>query len=238
MRQKSEIMAIPNRVLDNSHYKTLTLILVGPIQFAAYAALSLDAQSHTPSHGCVRFVMSYLIHPGHRDEFTKTVYNAGMDNWYGGYFVLFGYVHRIRWSWKKWAIYSFLIPWLMMGLAIDILCLPLMVLNIVFNELTLLEGGYPTNEANIAIGQWGPIVNSLLVVIAACINKGLEIWERKKKVKKLDSVIEEVAIVNSDIESGILKRPGEDVQEIGVVKPKLAHVQTLQDMDDIMRRTT
>ncbi|KAJ9608984.1 hypothetical protein H2200_006755 [Cladophialophora chaetospira] len=237
MRRKSEIMAIPHRVLDNPKYRTFTVALVGPIQFAAYAAMSLDAQAHTPSYGCVRLVMSYLIHPGHREEFTKTVYKASMERWYGGYLALFGYVKRSRWTYKKWLLCWLLIPWLVMGLLVDILCLPLMVINIVFNEMTLLEGGYPTNEANIAIGQWGPIVNSLLVVIAACINRGLDIWDRRKKVKKLDSVVDEIVIGDTDIESGMLKSDGDSGQEVGVVKPKLAHVQTLQDMEELERRS-
>jgi hypothetical protein len=236
MRQKSEILAIPQRVLDNSRYKTLTYILVGPIQFAAYAAMSIDAHEHTPSQACVRVIMSYMIRPGHREEFAKTVYKASMEKWYGGYFALLGYVRRSRWTYKKWLICWLLLPWLFLGLAIDILCLPLMVINIVFNEVTLLEGGYPTNEANIAIGQWGPIVNSVLVLIAALINKGLEVWERRKKAKKLDSVIEEIVLADTDVESGILKDDADSGQEVGVVKPKLAHVQTLQDMEDLGKR--
>ena len=236
MRHKSEIMAVPHRVLDNARYKTLTYALVGPIQFAAYAAMSLDAQQHTPSGACVKIIMSYMIHPGQRDEFAKTVYKASMEKWYGGYLALLGYVKRSRWTYKKWLICWLLLPWLIMGLIIDILCLPLMVINVVFNEMTLLEGGFPTNESNIAIGQWGPIVNSLLVVIAACINQGLVIWERRKKAKKLQSVVEEIVVADADIEAGVLKNDADSGQEVGVVKPKLAHVQTLQDMEDLMRR--
>ncbi|ETI28365.1 hypothetical protein G647_00814 [Cladophialophora carrionii CBS 160.54] len=237
MREMSEILAVPQRVLDDSRYKTLTYVLVGPIQFAAYAAMSIDAQGHTPSQACVKIVMSYMIHPGHREQFAKTVYKASMEKWYGGYFALLGYVRRSRWTYKKWLICCFLLPWLLMGLIIDILCLPLMVINIVFNEVTLLEGGYPTNEANIAIGQWGPIVNSMLVLIAALINKGMEVWERRKKAKKLDSVIEEIVLADTDVESGVLKNEQDNGQEVGVVKPQLAHIQTLQDMEDLMKRS-
>ncbi|KAH0840862.1 hypothetical protein FOPE_06355 [Fonsecaea pedrosoi] len=233
MRQTSEIMAIPHGVLDNSQYRTLTYVLVGPIQFAAYAALSMDVAEHTPSMMCTKLVMSYLIQPGQREQFSKSVYKASMEKWYGGYFALFGYVRRSRWSWRKLGLSSFVIPWLMLGLAIDILCLPLMVCNIVLNEITLLRGGLPANEANMAIGQWGAIVNSVLVLIAACINKGLEIWERRKKTKELDSVVESVVnVVPEDLESGM----AESVQEVGVVKPKLAHIQTLEDMEDLMKR--
>jgi hypothetical protein len=237
MRQNSEIMAIPHRILQDSRYKTFTYVLVGPIQFAAYAAMSLDTQAHTPSRGCMRLVMSYMIHPGQKEEFTKTVYNASMEHWFGGYFALFAYTRRMRWSYKKCLLCFLLAPWIIMGLAIDILCLPLMIVNIVFNELTLLQGGLPTNEANYAIGQWGAVVNSLLVVIAACINKGEEIWERRQKARKLDSVVQMGVIVETDVESAILKSDTDSGrQETGVVKPKLAHVQTLQDMNDLLRR--
>ena len=237
MRQKSEIMAIPNRVLDNSRYKTLTTVLVGPIQFAAYAAISLDAKSHTPSRACMRLVMSFLIHPRQKGEFTKTVYQASMETWYGGYFALLGYFRRARWSYKKWLFFGFLLPWVVLGLLVDILCFPLMIVNIVLNEITLLEGGYPTNEANIAIGQWGPIVGSLLVLIAAFINKGMEVWERRKRAKVLESVMQQIVVEDVDIESGVLKSDADSGrQEIGIVKPKLAHVQTLQDMEDPMRQ--
>ena len=237
MRQKSEILAIPHRVLNSSRYNSLTIALVGPIQFAAYAAISLDTLQHTPSQGCVRIVMSYLIHPGHQEEFTKTVYKASMEKWYGGYFALLGYVNRARWSYRKLLLCWLLIPYLLLALVIDILCLPLMICNIIVNEITLLEGRLPTNEANMAIGQWDTIVNSALVLIAACINKGLEIWERRKKAKVLEPVITETgSTVDPDVESAILKSAGDEVQEVGVVKPRLGHVQTLQDMEDLMTR--
>ena len=237
MRQRSEIVAIPHRVVDNSRYKTLTYVLVGPIQFAAYAALSLDAQGHTPSRLCMRIAMSYLIHPGHREEFTKIVYKSGMETWYGGYIALFGFMRRSRWSYKKWCFCFLMFPWVAIGLVIDILSFPLMIINIVFNEMTLLEGGFPTNEANLAIGQWGPIVSSVLVLIAACINQGLEIWERRKNAKNLNSVVGETVIVETDVEAGIFKSDADGGQETGVVKPKLAHVQTLQEMEDLLRRS-
>jgi hypothetical protein len=239
MRQKSEIMAVPHRVVDNSRWRTLTYVLVGPIQFAAYAATSLDAAQHTPSQGCVKLVMSYMIHPSQRGEFARTVYNAGVERWYGGYLALFSYVKRSRWSYKKWLLCFLLIPWLTMGLMIDILCLPLMAINIVFNESRLMQGDLPTNEANKAIGQWGPIVSAVLVLLAALINKGLELWERRKRTKKLDSVVESIVVADEDLESGSTKGyAAEDAQETGVVKPKLAHVQTLQDLGDMTRRST
>lgn len=47
MRQASEVMAVPYSTLKNK-YTDLSVVLVGPIQFAAYAALVSD--DFTPSH--------------------------------------------------------------------------------------------------------------------------------------------------------------------------------------------
>lgn len=231
LRHKSEIMAIPRRMLEN-HYSTLSYVLVGPIQFAAYASLSMDTIEHTPSQLCQRSVMRYLIHPGHHDDMTKVVYKASMESWYGGYFALIGYINRAPWSYKKLAIFAFGLPWLFLSLLLDILCIPLMVTNIILNEVTLVAGHLPTNEANIAIGQWGTIVNSALVVIAACINKAIEIYEGRKQTRVLDSVLKDGLVVPSDIERNMMD---DEEQVTGVVKPKLAHVQTLQDMEDLMK---
>lgn len=231
MRHRYEITAVPHRVLDNQ-YTRLSYVLVGPIQFAAYAALSWDAVNHTPSYACTLLVMRYLIRPGQREEFTKTVYKTSMAQWYGGYFALLGFVKRSRWGFRKLILSTFSIPWLMLGFLIDVLCLPLMVCNIVLNEISLLSGNLPTNEANVAIGQWGPFVSSMLVVIAAIINKGLEMQEARKLAKEKNGLTEEVGMVPPDVERAMM----DSEQELGVVKPKLAHVQTLQDMDDLMKR--
>ncbi|EXJ95642.1 hypothetical protein A1O1_00764 [Capronia coronata CBS 617.96] len=237
MRHGSEIQAVPRQLVQNK-YSNLTYVLVGPIQFAAYAALSMDTQSHTPSMLCQRLVMSYLVHPGQHEEMTKVVYKASMEGWYGGYFALLGYIRRISLTWRKFCLCSLLIPWLCLSLLIDVLCLPLMVANIVVNEVTLLHGNFPVNESNMAIGQWGPVVNSLLVVIAACINKVLEMYEKRRKINQLDSVVEEVASISDhswdDVERGSVGVNGE--QMTGVVKLNLVHVQTLQDMEDLMKR--
>ncbi len=236
LRQRSEIQAVPHRMLDNK-YTHLALVLVGPIQFAAYAAISLDSLEHTPSIMCQRYVMAYLPRDGNgyrQEEMTKVVYKASMESWYGGYFVLLGYVRRVRWSWIKLLWASLLLPWLMLSFAIDVLCLPLMVTNIVLNEVTLLSGGFPVNEADVAIGQWGPVVSACLVVIAACVNKGLEWWELRQKRRRESRIGDGVGEVEEvRIDSGE-KREEEagDGQTIGVVKPKLAHVQTLRDMED------
>jgi hypothetical protein len=234
MRHRSEIMAVPHRILHKNGYDTLTLILVGPIQFAAYAALSLDSVAHTPSQQCIRIVMSYLIHPGHREQFTKAVYQASRETWYGGYFALLGYVRRTKWSYKKWLLCWLLIPWLGLALLVDILCLPLMLCNIVLNEMSLWRGALPVNESNLAIGQWGPIVNSVLVLLAAIMIKCIEVWKRRKQIKKLDELDKEGGVVEEiDVEPGIVRK---DTQEVGLVKPPLAHVETLRDADDWIRR--
>lgn len=233
MRHRSEIQAVPRRLVENNN-SDLAYVLVGPIQFAAYAALSMDAQGHTPSMLCQRLVMSFLIHPGHREELTKVVYKASMERWYGGYFALLGYVRRIKWTWTKTWVYSLLLPYLCLSLLIDVLCLPLMVANIVVNEITLLSGNLPVNESNMAIGQWGPIINSLLVVIAACINKLVELYEKRKQTKALKSIADQVVQGHPDVE-----RRGGSVngdQVTGVVKPNLVHVETLQDMEDFMEQ--
>ncbi|KAL6244806.1 hypothetical protein RBB50_008334 [Rhinocladiella similis] len=250
LRQRSEIMAVPSQVV-NGRYSSLSYVLVGPVQFAAYAALSVDSASeHTPSVLCTRLVMKHLLTdiPGRQaGELTKIVYKASMESWYGGYFVFVGYIRRIRWCWVKVRWASVLLPWLVLSLAIDVLCLPLMVANIVLNELTLLSGGFPVNEANMAIGQWGPVISSLLVVFAACVNKGLEWWEerkrRRKECRRRERAEGEVVVVVEEEEVRVVAgKDGdgdggedEDGQVLGVVKPKMVHVQTLEDMEDLRR---
>lgn len=230
MRQRSEIVAVPSQLLNNK-YTGLALVLVGPIQFAAYAALSLDTQEHNPSQLCQRAVMKYLIHPGHKETLTKTVYNASSNGWYGGYFALLTFIKRTRWTIKKTLICSLALPWLFLAFLVDLFCLPMMVANVILNEITLLHGDLPVNEANIAIGQWGPVVNSLLVVIAACMSKFIEMRQKSRQAKVLELPQGPAQIVPPDLEQGFMEE-----QVTGVVKPKLAHVQTLQDMEDLMMR--
>ncbi|KEF58331.1 uncharacterized protein A1O9_06257 [Exophiala aquamarina CBS 119918] len=233
MRHTSEIMAVPSQLLNNT-YTGLALVLVGPIQFAAYAALSLDTQQHNPSQLCQRAVMKYLIHPGHKDQLTKTVYHASSDGWYGGYFALLSYLGRTEWTVKKTLICSITVPWLFLTFLIDVFCLPMMVTNIILNEITLLQGDIPTNESNINVGQWGAVVNSLLVVIAACMGKLIEMRQnsQKAKVLRLEQPHGTVTEVPSDLEQGFLEE-----QVTGVVKPKLAHVPTLQDMEHWIKKS-
>lgn len=229
LRHRYEIQAVPHHLLDNQ-YTRLAVALVGPIQFAAYAAISFDSREHTPSVTCQRYVMGYMMSPRAREEMTKVVYKASLESWYGGYFVLLGYVLRVRWSYVKFLWASLLIPWLVLCLLIDLLCFPLMITNIVLNEITLLSGNFPVNEAIIAVGQWGPIVGSCLVVIAACINKILEMYEDQGKTKELESVVDGVTFEHPKADRGMM----DEEQVTGLVKPRLAHVQTLKDMDDIV----
>lgn len=236
MRHLSETIAIPAHVLDNK-YSGMLIALVGPIQFAAYAALSLDGIAHSPSQLCQHAVMKHLIHPGHKEEFTKIVYKASAESWYGGYFAVLSFIRRSKWTPAKVVIVSLSIPWLFLGLLIDILCIPLMVANIIINELVLQTGGWPVNESNNNAGQWLPIVNSAMVLVAACISKFLELRQRSEKRKVLtaerESKGQTAAMTQHDVELGIADGEG---QVTGVVKPKLVHVPTLQDIDALGAR--
>lgn len=52
MRQSSEVMAVPHSTLKNK-YTDLAVVLVGPIQFAAYAALVSQCPTHLHIFGLV-----------------------------------------------------------------------------------------------------------------------------------------------------------------------------------------
>lgn len=222
MRQASEVMVVPREVLDN-YYTGLSLVMIGPVQFAAYAALSWDAVEHNPSRTCTWIVMKHL-QPKHHERMVRFIHDASMEHRYGGYFALWHFARRIRWSWLKASLLMLGLPWYLMGLIVDILALPLLVINIALNELALLKPSLPTNEANYAIGQWGPWVSSALVVIAAATNQYI-IWLRRRKhrVKEAkeasngDELPPSVYLVQAELETGVLK-------------PSLAHVPTLQDM--------
>lgn len=180
MRQPSETVAVPRAILTG-RYSHLSLVLVGPVMFAAYAAICFDSREHSPSQLYTRLVMGFLTsknHPG----ITDSIYKAASETRYGGYFALLTFVHREKWSVRKFLLSFVAIPWFVLGLALDLLCIPLLTTNVLLNELNLLGSRLPTNEPLFAIGQWGPIVSSLLVVIASIINKGLEIREDRKNV--------------------------------------------------------
>ena len=83
MRQASEVMAVPYSLLTDK-FMGFTKVLVGPIQFAAYAALSYDTVGHTPSQHCMQIVMKQL-NPKRHQEMVKSIYNASQEVPYGGY---------------------------------------------------------------------------------------------------------------------------------------------------------
>lgn len=236
MRMRSELIAVPIGILQNS-YSRLAYVLIGPVQFAAYAAISWDSHEHTPSQLCTRIVMKYL-NPKHHEDITKLIYNTSQERWYGGYFVLFSFVRRPVWGPRKALLCFLAIPWFVLALVIDVLSIPLLITNVVLNELNFLGSNLPVNEANRAIGQWGPIVGSALVVYAAIVNRGLEWREEREKVKKqrreeqdVDGKMTTLRPDEIELELGRVNE-----QTCGVVKPGIVHVQTLRDMDEIVTR--
>ena len=235
MRQASEVMAIPNSAVKNK-WTDLSVVLIGPIQFAAYAALSYTSLDHSPSGICTRIVMKYL-NPKHHEEITKLIYNASEEHMFGGYFALFHFVRRSKWSARKAVIYFFTLPWFVMCLIVDIFALPLMVINIVLNELSINKAQLPTNEANCAIGQWGPIVSSILVIIASVLNQSLKWYHRRVKIaKQRKEEAEKMNEVSAQGPAQVFElADGAEGQQIGVVKPGLAHVSTLKDMEELMK---
>ena len=235
MRQRSETMVVPHEILK-SRYMGFTKILVGPIQFAAYAALSYDTIGHTPSQHCMVIVMK-LLDPKRSEELIKSIYNVSREVPYGGYIMLWHYIVRGRWS-RGMALLRFVaVPWFILGLLVDIFALPMMLVNIVLNEITIMTTRLPTNEADYAIGQWGPWVSSALVIVAAVVNKLLELRDRAKRAKA-EMKDEAAAELESRPQDAFELGPfdAEEGQTMGVVKPKLAHVPTLQDMEVLIER--
>ncbi len=226
LREQSETVAIRREILSGE-YSHLSLGLIGPVMFAAYAAITFDAREHSPSQLYTRLVMSYL-NPKHHAEITKSIYKAASESWYGGYFALFSYVHRERWSIRK-CILSFLaVPWFALGLALDLLCIPLLMTNIILNELNLIGAHLPTNESPFAVGQWGPIVSSLLIVIAAIINRALEIRESRKTAR-------DIPREETDVRFSVTQDLGElEGQTSGVVLRTVGRQETLKDMEQIV----
>lgn len=225
LREQSEGIAMRRSALTGK-YSKLSLVLVGPVMFAAYSAVSWDSREHSPSQSCTRIVVSYL-NPNHHAEITKSIYKAASETWYGGYFALFSFIRRQKWSVRKCFLSCLTLPWFGLGLAVDLLCIPLLVTNIFLNELYLLGDGLPTTESPFAIGQWGPIVSSLLIVIAAIINKGLEIRESRRNapdIPREDSL--EICAVKEDLEDV-------EGQTSGIVPRNFGRQETLKDMGQI-----
>ena len=166
------------------------------------------------------------LEPKHHQRMVDLIQNASMERKYGGYIALWHFTKRKPWGRLKVVLMTLVLPWYIMGLIIDILSLPLLVINIVLNELALMTPDLPTNEANYAIGQWGPWVNVALVLIAALMNQ-YTLWsmrrkQRAKAAKEAEKQEQPLSVfeVQDQIEE----------QTTGVVKPGLAHVPTLQDL--------
>ena len=234
MRNRSELIAVPRHVVQN-HYSQLALVSVGPIMFAAYAAISWDSQEHSPSQVLTRFVMSKLD-PKHHEEIVKLIYHASREQWYGGYIALYTYAYRMQWNWTKLMASSLCIPWFTLILLVDLFCIPMFIINVTLNELNLVGSGFPLNEANRAIGQWGPIVSSMLVVYAACVNRGMEEWEARQKRKKERRELADETEIVVGANGGEVELEQVNGQSIGVVKPSMTHVQTLRDENDWMTK--
>jgi hypothetical protein len=226
MREQSETIAIPRAVLTDK-YSRLGLVMIGPVMFAAYSAITFDTREHSPSQTFTRMVVSYLS-PKHHEEITKSIYKASSERWYGGYFALFSFVHRSKWSVRKCLLSFLAIPWFALGLALDLLCIPLLIINVVLNELNILGSHLPFNEPPYAIGQWGPIVSSVLIVIASIINKGLEFRETRQNAPDIPR--EEVR------DTLPTKQDPRELEEqtSGIVLRNIGRQETLKDMDQIL----
>jgi hypothetical protein len=224
MRQATEVMAVPRTVLEN-YWTDLSVVLVGPIQAAAYAALAWDSMQHTPSRSCTLIVMKYLK-PQNNERLVRSIHDASMERSYGGYFVLFSWTWRLRWSRLKVILVTLVIPWYILGLLIDLFALPLLVVNIVLNELSLMKPDLPVNEANYAIGQWGPIVAAAMVVLATIVNQYI-VWSKGRKRSGKNDPAQQ----SSEGLGSIYEIQAElEEQSSGIVKPGLVHISTLQEL--------
>ncbi|NJR31524.1 hypothetical protein HC762_02060 [bacterium] len=226
MREQSEAVAMSRATLTDG-FSRFGLILIGPVMFAAYAAISFDSREHSPSQTCTRLVMKYLD-PKHHAEITKSIYKASSESWYGGYFVLFNFVRRSRWSNRKCVLSFLAVPWFALGLALDMLCIPLLVSNVILNELNILGSHLPTNEPLSAIGQWGQVVGSVLIVLATILNKGLDIRESRKNSPDIPREEPHETFTMSH-------HPGDlEGQTTGIVPQSVVRQETLRDMDQVL----
>lgn len=182
---------------------------------------------HSPSRICTWVVMVYL-EPKHHKRMAEFIHDASMERRYGGYFALWHFTKRKPWGRLKASLMILVLPWYILGLIIDILALPLLVINIVLNELALMQPDLPTNEADYAIGQWGPWVNVALVLLAALVNQ-YTLWSRRRKQRA--KAIKEAEKQEQSQSLSVFELQGQvEEQTTGVVKPGLAHVPTLQDL--------
>jgi hypothetical protein len=146
--------------------------------------------------------------------------------------VLVQYMHRQPWSRLHIFHALFVYPWLVIELLLDVLTPPMFITNVILNELNLQGQNLPTNEQAYAIGQWSPVVSTLLVIIASAVVKGLEIWENRRKI----DIPREEWPTHPDLKSDTLPDPRvmEEGQISGIVVPKLQYAETLRDMEKIL----
>jgi hypothetical protein len=187
--------------------------------------------------------MRYLD-PKHHEEIVKSIFNAAEEHMFGGYFALFHFVKRSKWSARKAVLMWISLPWFVLCLVVDVCALPLMVVNVVLNELTLNMAELPVNEANFAVGQWGPVVGGLLVFLAALVNQSTAWYLKRKKVakqrkKEAEEMNKRAVGVGSGHQMediGTIELGGEvEGQTVGVVKPGIAHVTTLRNISEWMK---
>ncbi|OAX79230.1 hypothetical protein ACJ72_06454 [Emergomyces africanus] len=192
MRNPSKISAILTTRLLTS-YANLGTILVVPILAAAYKSIALNMHPHTPSELCTRFVVTQ-INSSLNMNLSQQVYNTACSSWYGGYMVLFHYIHRARLHRQRKAriIAMLIYPWLLLELLFDLAAPPLFITNIVVNEINLMKTSLPYDEEVASIGQWSPIVAAALVVMASVINKGTRTYSARKCRKQVPAQLEEV----------------------------------------------
>lgn len=183
MRERAETVAVSTHPVMDGKYSGLQLILVGPIMFAAYISISPQFHGHTPSQIYMRAVFAVILKPSSRDELTKIVYTAASERWYGGYMLFLQFVPKDKVLWRKLLYLTTAIPWLALEFLMDVLSPVLLILNIILNELNIVGSGLPQNEAAFAIGQWGPCVSALLIVLASLINRAREMWEAREEAK-------------------------------------------------------
>ncbi|KAK2756803.1 hypothetical protein FQN54_005249 [Arachnomyces sp. PD_36] len=184
IRDPEEIIAIPSRIILEGYLATLGAVLFPMVLMAAYKSVSLNMNPHTPSMLCIRFVMLYT-NDSHNPRLAQQSYNTACQSWYGGYMMLFHYIHKAKYATaKKGLITAILIyPWILLELFLDLIAPFLFAVNIIINEITLMNTGLPLEEEYHSVGQWGPLVSAGLVILAAIINKGMEVHESKKALK-------------------------------------------------------
>jgi hypothetical protein len=144
-------------------------------------------------------------------------------------------MHRRTWRWKHLFHATVVWPWLIIELVLDVLTPPMFIANITLNELNLQGSNLPNNEQPYAVGQWSPLSSALLLMIAAAINKGLEIREQRKSSRDIpreeqqsEATVPAAGETSTSDDPRVMEEGG---QVSGVVVPKLVHTETLKDME-------